>query len=131
MYEIKQLENAGPYVDYDDPYYPVLEEAIRRAKNGVPVGEIGTRTHGIIVPLTDEVRNALERRPEGEALLWWTDGEREDGDDGINVLDAKTAKTLTEESAAAIVERVLAHYANAPEDDGHPAYALYARQHRG
>ena len=128
MYDIKQLENTGTPLDYGDPSYPDVEDAIRGARNGLPITEIRARAHGIIIPLTLKLRDKLEIKPEGEALLWWSDGDPDDPSDGINVIDTKTVNQLTEESAGTIIKRVVAYYKRIGNDDGNPAYALYTRE---
>ena len=80
------------------------------------------------MPLTAERREALEITPPGSSLLWWTDGDAEDPSDGINVLDADTARNLADESTEAIIDKVIAHYEQLGRDDGHPAYALFAHR---
>ena len=128
MYDIRELENTGTPLDASDPGYADVEDAILGAKDALPISEVRSRAYGFIIGLTAELRESLEIETKGEALLWWSDGDQEDPSNGINVIDAKTANELTEQSAGAIVERVVAYYKRLGRNDGNPAYALYQRE---
>ena len=133
LYDIKCLSETGTEIDCNDQRYDLIETEILRAKDGIEIAELCSRTHGIVIPLTERRQESLRvgingPKLEGAGLLYWTDGDPEDDSHGVNVLDAETTKKLSEQSLAAIVGRVLAHYAANPGDDGHPAYELKARE---
>ena len=123
MIDVDTLESLGTPVDKANSMYMDIEEFVRNSPESVIIGEFRKRAHGIVRRVTNEDRRNFDLPENTVAVLWWIGNDSSENE--LSAIDEKTWKTLTRNSTEATVERIITHYVANPNDDGHPAYALY------
>ena len=123
-------QNLGTEIDVSNVTYSDINDYIRTHPEREEVSELADPEFGWIAPIDDSAREVLIVPKEATALVEWNDGAEDDPRSEIRALGPVEHATIVNQSTSTLVARILDHYDAHPEDDRHPAYALYAEWRR-
>ena len=132
MINVRALGELGVSVPFENEtgppgtdHYEALEEMVRNSADGVGIDDFRQRPYGILLVVTDEIRNQHPIVGDAYAVLWHTDNDVHDADHNMNLVDKATAARLASNSVSALLDDVIEHYKKCPLDDGNPAYRVF------
>ena len=117
--------NVGVEHEFDYARYTRAVDAILTSIDSRMLAEYGDAETGMLLVVDEQLRSALKLPAAIEALVHWSDGAESDPDDEVRLLDKGETEVLLAQSESAIAEAICRHCEKHPEDDRHPAHALY------
>lgn len=117
--------DVGREHGFDYGRYTEAVDAIQGSTESVMLAESGDEETGVLLIVDDRLRQKLKLPAEIDALVHWSDGNESEPDEEVRLLDSNETRLLLAESESVIIELICRHYEKQPEDDGHPAHALY------
>ena len=133
MRNLEQTEvhqDLGTRIDAGNAMRPQISEYIRKHPEREEVSEPADPEFGWIAPVDDAARERLRLPASTAAVVEWNDAADCEPRVELRALTAADHASIVGQSTSTLVERVLAHYDAHPDDDGHPAFALYAEWRR-
>ena len=123
-------QDLGTAIEVSNVTYAEINDYIRTHPEREEVSELAEPEFGWIAPIDDSAREVLLVPEEATALVEWNDGADNDPRSEIRALGPIEHATIINQTTSSLIAQILQHYDAHPEDDGHPAYALYAEWRR-
>ena len=117
--------DVGREHGFDYGRYTEAVDAIHGSTESVMLAESGDQETGLLLIVDDRMRQRLKLPAEIDALVHWSDGDESEPDDEVRLLDSSETQLLLAQSESVIIQLICRHYEQRPEDDRHPAHALY------
>ena len=102
-----------------------LRDRVRDSSAAILLAELADSECGWLLNLDAEAVDRYGLPAGTKAAVYWTDGADNDPETDLRALDSSDTALLCRQCQSVLVDKVIDHYRNVPEDDGHPAYALY------
>ena len=124
-------EQLGKTCTVTDPdQYEKLRDLVLRSPRRQMLAEYGDPETGTLLVMNEAEREEFGIEAETAGFVYWSDGNEWEPQCEMRELNHEQTQRLLNECESVLVENLMEYYRESPNDDGHPAHALYALRTR-